>query len=187
VTAFASMIEVKLISFFVDGDKLHMTLQFPESIKVVDSPVSLVATPTKPKRQDILKCKTIEHVYHLLKNAPEMGKILREYQDGMNETGERLTVRKAAEKLFPASHDLSKRPEKKREAGEAKPALVRPVSAGRADTSERFEKMKEAGYTYSNYIQRIGTDLSQRYENLLLFCSLADDNEFAEAINERNS
>lgn len=180
------MIEVKLISFFVDGDKLHMTLQFPDAVKVVDSPVSLVATPTKPKRQDILKCKTIDHVYHLLKNAPEMGKILREYQDEMNETGERLTVRKAAEKLFPAAHDLGKRPEKKREEGEVKPAHVRPVSAGRSDASERFEKMREAGFNGSNYIQRIGETLSQKYANLLLFCALADDNEFDQAINERN-
>jgi hypothetical protein len=175
------MIEVKLVGFHVEGDKLHLTLQFPDLVKVSEVPSGVVAVQQKPKRQDILRCKDLDHVRHLIKPYPDLVEIFNREQEDMNENGERMTVKKAAAILYTVAHD------KKRIRQDPKPAISFDQSQGSVDVTARYNLLKDLGYTTVNYLQKIPESLGQKYPSMMFFCSGASEIELATVANERNN
>jgi hypothetical protein len=175
------MIEVKLVGFHVEGDKLHLTLQFPDLVKVSEVPSGVVAVQQKPKRQDILRCKDLDHVRLLIKPYPDLVEIFNREQEEMNENGERMTVKKAAALLYTVAHD------KKRIRQEPKPAISFDQSQGSVDVAARYNLLKDLGYTTVNYSQKIPEWLGHKYPSMMFFCSGASDEEFASITNETDN
>jgi len=163
-------IEVKLLSFYVEGDKLNITLQFPSEV-VVSGPDSAVAAPATVGRKEVMACRSLSDVYYLLKTSGMYAQMtaLREANDAELSVNRRMTPRKAAELLFPTK--LVKKQTTERTVDEVKSAR----SYGNALVI--YRQFEELGFDESNYIQKISPSIAKKYSNLLLFCTVGSDDE----------
>lgn len=165
-------IEVKLLSFYVEGDKLHITLKFPSEV-VVSGPESAIAAPSTVGRKEVMACKNLSAVYYILKTAGMYGEMtrLREANDAELAVGRRMTPKKAAELLFPTK--IVKKQEMK--------MVVEDVKSARtyADAIVIYRRFEEIGFDESNYAQKITPWIAKKYSNLLLFCTVGSDEEIA--------
>lgn len=165
-------IEVKLLSFYVEGDKLHITLKFPSEV-VVSGPESAVAVSGSVGRKEIMACKNLSGVYYALKTAgmhDEMTR-LRKANDAELAVSRRMTPKKAAEVLFPTK--LVKTQEAKRVVEDVKSARTY------ADSLVIYRRFEEVGFDESNYAQKISPLIAKKYSNLLLFCTVGSEEEIA--------
>lgn len=162
-------IKVELKSFYVEGNKLHLTLEFPDEVVVVGSGQA-VAVPSKVGRQDILRCRDISQVFYILRSAgdTEGASKVKAFQVSENVVGRRLTPRKAADLLFPV---------KKVKKGLVSSDPVRISGRVYGDILAWYSRFEGVGVDESNYTRMVDAKIHSRYTSLSLFCTSGTDEE----------
>jgi hypothetical protein len=171
------MIEVRLVSFYVDGKNLHLTLEFPDQV-VVKNEQKAVASPEKLGRQDILRCRTLTEVLFRLKNEPETCAVVQRYQREENANGRRATPRKVAELLFP-----TKTSKVKVYKNEEK-AVIPVANRSAKEITELYQMFEDQGINDVAFRSLADPVLVGKFGNIAYLCSQGSMTEIQSAISQ---
>jgi len=172
-------IRVELKSFYVEDNRLHITLEFPDHVQVV-SETQAEAFPTPVNRQQILKCRNVSEVLYLLNNNghKEKGKLIKSFQVSENDSGRRMTPRKIADLLFP----VSRMSVKKADTIVSQPTSFREYS----DTIKYYNAFVDSGVDETNYTQMVSSQIVFKFTSLPLFCSRGSEDEIEAELKRLN-
>jgi hypothetical protein len=170
-------IKVELKSFYVEGNKLHLTLEFPDEVQV-DSNIQAEASPIKVDRQQILRCNNVSQVLYLLKASPDKCLAVKSFQVSENEVGRRLTPRKIADLLFPKKQTAVEVIEKSQASIEE--------YRGYQEVLRYYNLFADAGVNESNYTRIVNPEIVTKYTSLSLFCSRGSEDQIQAELNTLN-